>query len=91
MNALCAQLIGESQGVRLEMQGRVGRDVPGPGIPCIATLIDSDRAIAGRTEREQNLAPTVGEFRPTMQEEDALPIPRSRAESCVRMRPRDER
>src|SRR4029077_1362223 len=86
MEALCAQLIGESQGVRLEMPRRVGRNVSGPGVRPITALIHSDRPIARCAERGQNLAPTVGEFRPPMQEEDALPVPRSRAESCVRMR-----
>jgi hypothetical protein len=63
----------------------------GPGVRCISALIHSDRAIARCAERGQNLAPTVGEFRPPIQEKDALPVPRSRAESGVRMRPRDER
>jgi hypothetical protein len=91
MEALCAQLIGEGHNVRLEMPGCVGRNVLGPGVRCITALIHSDRSIAGCAERGQNLAPTVGEFRPPMQEEDALPVPRPHDESRMGMRPIDER
>ena len=90
MEALCAQLIGESQDVRLQMLGCVGRKVLRPSVRCITALVHRDRSIARRAERGQNLSPTVGEFRPSMQEEDALPVPRPRPERCVGMGSRDE-